>query len=384
MHHYSLSGYGRMLADPIRLPAYRRALAQVLRPGAVVADLGTGTGVMALIACRLGAGHVYAIEPNDAIWVAREVAAANGLGDRITFFQECSEGITPPRRCDVVLSDLRGCLPLFEQHLPTLIDARERWLAPGGALIPQRDVIRGALVSSAKTYEDFAGPWRHLGTDIDMEAARTRTINTLGKCHLTPDELRSEPQRWAEIDYRTVADPHCEGRLHLTVTRGGPVHGVVLWFDAELVPGIGFSNAPGAPKLSYGQYFFPFQEPLPAAAGDSVSIFLRARLIGEDYVWQWTTAWSPADATRARPVRYQQSSFLGTPLSPERLRRSEAGHRPSLGPEGRRQLQVLAGMNGQLTLEELAARLAASEPQHFPDLPRALAYVREISLRLSE
>src|SRR5437764_1275812 len=115
MFYYSLSGYGNMIADAFRLPAYRRALEKAVNPGDIVADIGTGPGIVAMIACRLGAGHVYAIEPNDAIQVAREVASANGFEDRITFFQDLSTRITPPRRCQIMVSDLRGCVPFYER-----------------------------------------------------------------------------------------------------------------------------------------------------------------------------------------------------------------------------------------------------------------------------
>src|SRR5687767_13382746 len=52
---YGLPGYGRMIADPVRMTAYEAALRRVVGPGSVVADIGAGPGIMSLIACRLGA-----------------------------------------------------------------------------------------------------------------------------------------------------------------------------------------------------------------------------------------------------------------------------------------------------------------------------------------
>ena len=87
---YSVSAYGSMIRDRVRMDAYAVALRQAIRPGATVVDIGTGTGIMACLACRYGAGRVYAIEPADVIEVARRIAAANGLADRIRFIQKPS------------------------------------------------------------------------------------------------------------------------------------------------------------------------------------------------------------------------------------------------------------------------------------------------------
>src|SRR5882672_2715616 len=100
---YSVADYGALIADTVRMGAFVAALKRTVRPGSVVVDIGTGTGICALIACALGARRVYAIEPNDAIEVAREIAAANGYTDRIEFHQAVSTDVTLPERGDVIV-----------------------------------------------------------------------------------------------------------------------------------------------------------------------------------------------------------------------------------------------------------------------------------------
>jgi len=102
------------------------------------------------VACRFGSERVFAIEPAEIIQVAREVAAANDCADRIEFLEDLSSRVTLPVRADVILSDLRGILPLFQHHIPTIVDARRRFLAPGGTLIPQKDVLWAAVVEASK------------------------------------------------------------------------------------------------------------------------------------------------------------------------------------------------------------------------------------------
>src|SRR5438876_6163650 len=102
---YDLLAYGAMIADEQRTAAYARALEARITDGAVVADVGTGSGIMAMIACRAGACRVYALEPDDIIQVAREAAAANGFADRICFIQAASSELDLPEPVDGIVSD---------------------------------------------------------------------------------------------------------------------------------------------------------------------------------------------------------------------------------------------------------------------------------------
>src|SRR5215467_16084536 len=104
---YSLSAYGSMIADRVRVEAYAEALRKTVRKGSTVVEIGTGPGIFAVLACQLGAGKVYAIEPAEIIQVAREVATANGCADKIQFFEQLSHRVTLPGRAGVLLSDLR-------------------------------------------------------------------------------------------------------------------------------------------------------------------------------------------------------------------------------------------------------------------------------------
>src|SRR5436190_11625821 len=150
---YSLEGYGKMASDKIRLEAYLAALAQTVTNGSVVDDLGCGPGMFALHACRLGARRVYAIEAGDTIQIDRDLAASNGLTGQIEFIQELSTEASLPERADVIVADLRGILPFYGTSVSSMIDARERFLAPGGSLIPQSDRLIGTLLHAPANYE---------------------------------------------------------------------------------------------------------------------------------------------------------------------------------------------------------------------------------------
>src|SRR4051794_6240190 len=133
---YSISGFGEMIADRVRLDAYVEALRRHVKPGCVVVDIGAGTGIFSLLACKFGARRVYAIEPSDAAELIHQTARDNGCAERISVLRQPSSELTLPERADVIVSDLRGVLPAFHHHLADIADARQRLLAPGGTLIP--------------------------------------------------------------------------------------------------------------------------------------------------------------------------------------------------------------------------------------------------------
>jgi len=68
-----------LLDDGRRTRTFDRALAETVRPGDVVADLGAGTGILSLLALKHGAARVYAVEEHPVAEVARLVARENGV-----------------------------------------------------------------------------------------------------------------------------------------------------------------------------------------------------------------------------------------------------------------------------------------------------------------
>jgi type I protein arginine methyltransferase len=381
---YSIADYGSMIADEVRMGAFARALRQAITPGAVVIDIGTGTGIFALLACRFGARRVYAIEPDDAIQVAREMAAANGCADRIEFIQSLSTQVTLPERADVIVADIGGVLPWFQHHLPSIADARRRWLKPGGVLIPQRDMAWAAVVESPELYARHTGPWRDNEFGLDMEAARRLVVNTWNKGSVTPDNLLTVVQRWATTDYRVVEDPDIRAVVTWRVTRAGIGHGFAAGFDRTLADGIYLSNAPDAPddirpRRIYGTILFPWPAPVPLVAGDVVTIHLEARLVRDEYIWNWKTAVLDQVSAGASKAAFAQSTFLGSPLSPVTLQKQAASYQPTLSEDGRIARSVLASMNDRVSVGEIARRISTEFPARFRSATDALSRVAELS-----
>jgi protein arginine N-methyltransferase 1 len=105
-----------MIRDSVRTDAYARALRSCVGPNSTVLDIGTGVGIFALLACQFGARKVFAVDPNETIEIAREIASVNGYADRIEFIADLSTKIVLPEPVDIIVTEMHGILPMFEQN----------------------------------------------------------------------------------------------------------------------------------------------------------------------------------------------------------------------------------------------------------------------------
>src|SRR4029453_16429811 len=178
---YSILSYGHMINCEPRMSAYAEALRRAVKPGCTVIDIGAGPGIFSILACKYGAGRVIAIDPDDSIELLPEIADANGCAERITFFKGLSTHYKPLAKADVIVSDIRGILPLFEGHIAAIADARERLLAPGGTLIPRRDVLRLALARTGKDCRPYEEPWTSNRFPVDLSPGHRLAVNPFSK-----------------------------------------------------------------------------------------------------------------------------------------------------------------------------------------------------------
>ena len=378
---YSVTEFGHMIADERRTDAYVTALQRAVRPNSIVLDIGTGTGIFAMLACRFGARHVYAVEPGDGIQLARKVAQENGYSDRITFIQDLSTRITLPERADVIISDLHGVLPLYGFHIPSIKDARERLLAPGGTLIPLRDKIWAVVVTAPDHYQEIVRPWEGNKYSLSMQAARSNVTNTWGRGKVKPEDFLVEPHCCAVLDYETIQVPDQSFTIDWIVDRPGIAHGFCAWFDTTVADEICLSNAPGRPELVYGHAFFPWTKPVELSERDRVTLFLQAALVGDDYVWRWDT--KVVDSQGTVKAKFQQSTFYSTLLSPGQLTKQTASYVATLTDDGQVDRFILERMDGSRPLGEIADLLIQDFPGQFTGRNDALGRVGKLAQEYS-
>jgi len=379
---YTVQGYIQMIEDVERVRAYLAALQRVVTSSTVLVEVGTGIGFFAIAAHKLGARRVIAIEPSDAISVARELARVNDCGGGIEFIQALASEVSLSEPADVVVSDLRGVLPLFEGHIEAIIDARRRLLAPGGLLIPEGDIVWAAVVEAPDLHKRQSLSTTGL-SGIKLDVLGRFTTNTWIKARVRPEQLLSGPECWTRLDYKTIDNSNVTATLDWTMQRDGTAHGLLAWFETTLIDDIAFSNAPSSLDLIYGNGFFPFTKAVSVQQGDRASVRLQARRIGGDYIWRWNTEIWSRDSDTEPKARFAQSTLEGIPISPANLAKG-AGHIvPALSDDGKVERFVLQCIDGRRSNDDIARDVMKQFPHRFATRADALGRVGAISQRFS-
>jgi protein arginine N-methyltransferase 1 len=377
---YSLEQFAMMLSDKVRMDAYSAAIAQSVRSNDAVVDLGCGPGIFALLACKAGARRVYAIDINGVVDFGRQLAAANGFSEKIIFMRGDSRQMHLPERVNVIVSDVRGVLPLYSHATDTIEVARNRFLAAGGCLLPSRDTLFAAVIHLPHAYEQLAEAWNAL-PQLDLSQGLPLVLNTIQRHQLKPHQVLSEPRSWHVLDYVAGAKTPAENRIELPVTKTAVGHGLGVWFQTQLTADIGFSTDPRSGETVYGHLFLPWLEPISLREGEMCSVYLRAQLVGSDYIWRWETN-LPATPERSE-IRFAQSSFYGSLFPPSVLQKRAVGFVPVLDESGQAERWIFQAIDGKRSLEDIAAEAARQFPHVFRHVEDAFNQAAEIAERYS-
>ena len=382
-----LSEHREYLQDAARVDAFARGIAAAVRPGDVVVDLGCGTGILGLLACRAGASRVYAIDESGMSEVARALAAANGFADRITIVRGHSRDVSLPERADVVVSDQIGHFGFEAGVLEYFEDARRRFLRPGGRLVPRRVSLWVAPVSCADLWDDTAF-WSRRPHGFEMGPAQDIAWNSGHALRVEPSQLLAAGRCAASL---ALGDAHrCFSfTVDVPIECRGTMHGVSGWFVADMDGATTMSNAPGDPqRINRRNLVFLLDRPLDVAPGEVVRVHMQIR--PHESVVRWTIErWPDADALqsgdeRRRLDRFDQSTFRGMLISADEVRRTRPASVPRLSERGLARKLVLDLTDGRSTVADIEQALFARYPGLFADASDAGRFVAEVVTRYAE
>jgi SAM-dependent methyltransferase len=259
----SVGIHNDMLKDRVRTESYRDAIllnAGGWIKGKRVLDIGCGTGILSMFAAKAGAAKVVSLDASGIIEDARAIVQANGKADVITLVRGKAEetdlsahlrdadggAADDDGKADVLISEWMGYALLYECMLNSVLYVRDRFLRPGGRMLPSHASIHVAAFSDPRFWADRVGFWsdvygfnmrtmaRHVFAEPYVEVLRPESIAS-SECILRCFDLAAmRPEEQDVVDARwsvTVGGAPSSGD-RLTV------HGVALWFD------IGFHDSP--------------------------------------------------------------------------------------------------------------------------------------------
>ena len=383
----NIAFHRRLLNDSTRMEAYRQAIHKTVQEGDVVLDIGTGCGIMAMFACQAGAKRVYAVDNADIISVAQQLAQENGYSDRIIFIKKDLRLLSLPEPVDVIVSELIANAVIGE-HMEELISlCRDKFLKPGGRIIPQQVDLLVAPVQAPEIYLKLKFPASEI-YDLDFSKAERVALNNISSEQLQPQHIMLNAQCAYQAQSQVMANiKHVESQLTYKFEQDGILHGFCAWFDALLAESIKISNAPDWQSTHWGRTFFPLPKAEAISPGMGVDLLLKGSYTpGTDVVvWQWhTKVWdSRHDNPPTIVAQYQQSTFIGSLISQETILKHSTSYKPVLSPSGERIKSILEWCDGKTSISDIAKKLRAGYPDTFNDISEAVKVVQELLISLS-
>lgn len=284
-----------MLNDLERNAMFQEAIETAVRPGDHVLDIGSGSGLLAMVAARSGATHVTSCELVRPLAEAAErIVRCNGLSDFVTIVNRRSDelvtGVDLPRPVDVIVTEIVDCGLVGEGILPTLRHAREHLLKPGGIVIPQAARLMAVPIESTSIWQ-LNQVDQACGFDVTHfnEFATSRYFQV--RLNAWPYRPLATPRELIAFDFLNDSLLPGEHSVELPVDTSGTCHGIAFWFEMSLDKERVLSNGPGDRLSRAGdtqpvgeagrhwlQAFHSFAEPVGVVASDS----LRLKVVHSD------------------------------------------------------------------------------------------------------
>jgi tetratricopeptide (TPR) repeat protein len=266
-----------MLADKDRNDAFQAAIEAAVRPDDVVLDIGTGTGLLAMMAARAGAGTVVACEMlPDLAELARLIVQDNGYSAQVAVVGKNSKdlavGVDLPRPATLLISETFDSLLIGEGALNSFRDARERLLDPAARMIPCGGAIHGQLAMTPRLK-----PLCPLGqiSGFDLGSLRRHCLDK----HYYPIQLADE--EWAELsdpfeiirfDFTRDIKNIQQWSLSVRATQSGILQSIIIWIDLQLDAATTLASGPKGQAKHWNTLVFLLSEEREVNAGEEIRI----------------------------------------------------------------------------------------------------------------
>ncbi|MFW9806845.1 MAG: 50S ribosomal protein L11 methyltransferase [Candidatus Thorarchaeota archaeon] len=245
-----------LLGQRSRLIKFKQAIDRVVKKGDYVVDIGTGSGVLAILAAKAGASRVSAIDVNpEALHYAKSAARANDVDDVIEFVESHFADYSPTDKADVVICEMLSSMMLVEQQIPASHHATQTILKPNGILLPKEINVYIVPVECPEIWDRF-----------QFEGLKfPRVVQTA-----TPDATRdlADMQILETFDLTNLPEkPLVDKVSNFMVESSGTIHGIVGAFESQLYGDILLTMEDG-----WKQLFIPLPYPIDVSKEDIFSL----------------------------------------------------------------------------------------------------------------
>lgn len=369
----SVQDHHSMFFDDLRNNLYAKAIKSLVNRDSVVLDIGAGIGLHGFMAIENGAKKAYLVEPASIIEITKLLVRSNKLSEKVECIQGKIEEVDLPEKVDCITSVFTGNFLLTEDLLPSLFYARDKYLHPGGKLIPDRAKMEVVPVFAEDYYTKNIDCWNVTATDINFSSVRKFAVNTLYYDYPKErkEEFLAEPVEILDLNFMTATEAACRNRVEVEITQDGLCHGWLGWFQTR-VGEHWLSTSPKEEQTHWRQVFLPLNQPIEVHQGDTMEFELNRPEFGE---WTWTIKFAN--------TRQQQSTFYTTVKSPKELSMQSNSNKATLSDKGNIVQDILYKLDGTKETSKIIAHLLGTYPQQFKTHINAEQFVKAIIKKYS-
>jgi predicted RNA methylase len=267
-----------MLKDDVRTRSYMNAILgnKHLFAGKVVLDVGCGTGILSMFAAKAGAKLVLAVECSEIAEQAKQIIKDNNFEGVIQVIKGRLEDVTlPVDKVDIIISEWMGYCLLYESMLTSILDARDKWLAPGGLLFPDKATLYIGAIEDAEYKDDKINFWDNV-YGFNMSCIKKMALQEPLVDVVDPKVIVSDVVAFKRIDIATVKkeDLDFEASWKLTAQRNDFCHAFITYFDIEFShchKPIVFTTGPQGRYTHWKQIVFYLEDVLTVRSGDVIT-----------------------------------------------------------------------------------------------------------------
>ena len=264
-----------MLNDEPRNAAFEKALANAVTEDTIVLDIGSGTGLLAMMAARAGAKETITCEMVALLAdLARETIARNGLAGRIVSLNEKSTSLVVGKQMSckanlLVTETVNGAL-LGEGIVYSIAHAKANLLTEDAQIIPCGATVYGMVVESSRL-RNFNSVRRAAGFDVSLINRFATEGNYPVRVAAFEHTRLTDPFEVFHFDFANGTIVPERKTITVPAKRDGMGHCIVFWFDMHLDQAISISNEPGSIG-HWEQAVQCLERDVPIRAGEMIAI----------------------------------------------------------------------------------------------------------------